>query len=116
MSKIVHIEIPAPDLMKAKEFYSRLFGWKVEFTPEMDYAVWSTPEEGVAGGFDKSYRPTNDGVLLHIGVDNIEAKLREIEAAGGKVVKEKTKISDEHGYYAVFTDVFGNKLALWSKV
>ena len=115
MSKIVHIEIPAPDLEKAKEFYSRLFGWKVEFTPEMDYAMWSAGEDAVGGGFDKSYRPTNDGVLLHIGVDNIEAKLREIEAAGGKVLKGKTKISDEHGYYAEFTDVFGNKLALWSK-
>lgn len=115
MSKIVHIEIPAPDLEKAAEFYSKLFGWEIEMLPEMDYAVWSPPEEGVAGGFLKSAKPTTDGALLHIGVDDIEAKLREIEAAGGKTVTPKTKISDEWGYYAEFTDIFGNKLGLWSK-
>jgi predicted enzyme related to lactoylglutathione lyase len=115
MSKIVHIDIPAPDLDKAAEFYSKVFGWKVEMEPEMDYATWSPPEEGVGGGFSKSPKPSTDGALLHIGVDDIEAKLREIEAAGGKIVTPKTKISDEYGYFAEFTDVFGNKLALWSK-
>jgi predicted enzyme related to lactoylglutathione lyase len=114
MSKIVHIEIPAPDLEKAKEFYSKLFNWKVEYSG-MDYALWSPPEEGVAGGFSKSAKPSTEGVLLHIGVDDIEAKLAEIEVAGGKTVTPKTKISDEWGYYAEFTDVFGNKLGLWSE-
>jgi len=115
MSKIVHIEIPAPDLEKAKEFYSKLFGWKVEVTPEMDYAMWSAGEDAVGGGFSKSAKPATDGVLLHIGVDDIEAKLGEIEVAGGKIVTPKTKISDEWGYYAEFLDVFGNKLGLWSE-
>jgi predicted enzyme related to lactoylglutathione lyase len=115
MSKIVHIEIPAPDLEKAAEFYSKVFGWKVDMEPEMDYALWSPGEEGVGGGFAKSDKPATEGVLLHIGVEDIEAKLREIEAAGGKTVTSKTKISDEYGYYAEFTDVFGNKLGLWSE-
>jgi len=116
MSKIVHIEIPAPDLEKAKEFYSKVFGWKVDMEPEMDYAVWSPPDEdAVGGGFSKSAKPSTEGALLHIGVDDIGAKLREIEAAGGKTVTPKTKISDEWGYYAEFLDVFGNKLGLWSE-
>lgn len=116
MSKIVHIEIPAPDLDKAAEFYSKVFGWKVEMEPEMDYATWSPPDEdAIGGGFSRQAKPSTDGALLHIGVEDIEAKLSEIEAAGGKTVTTKTKISDEYGYYAEFTDVFGNKLALWSK-
>jgi predicted enzyme related to lactoylglutathione lyase len=114
MSKIIHIEIPAPDLEKAKDFYSKIFDWKVEFIPGMDYAMWSSSEEGVAGGFDKSAKPTQDGPLLHIDVEDIEAKLKEIEAAGGKTLKPKTKISDEYGFFAVFLDVFGNRLGLWS--
>lgn len=118
MSRIVHVEIPAPDLDKAAEFYSKLFGWKVRMMPEMDYADWS-PEEGeegaVGGGFSKQAKPSTDGALLYIGVDDIEAKLAEIETAGGKTLTPKTKISDEYGYYAEFTDIFGNKLGLWAK-
>ncbi len=117
MGKIVHIEIPAPDLEKAKEFYTKLFSWKVELVPGMDYAMWSSDEEGVtgvSGGFEKMSKPTSDGPLIHIGVDDIDAKLKEIEAAGGKTVKPKTKISDEFGFFAVFLDVFGNRLGLWS--
>ncbi len=115
MSKIVHIEIPAPDLEKAAEFYSKLFGWKVEVTPEMDYAMWSAGEDAVGGGFSKQAKPSTEGALLHIGVDDIEAKLKEIETAGGKTLTPKTKISDEWGYYAEFLDIFGNKLGLWSE-
>ena len=115
MSKIVHIEIPAPNLEKAKEFYSKVFGWKVEVTPEMDYAMWSAGEDAVGGGFSKQAKPSTEGALLHIGVDDIEAKLKEIETAGGKTLTPKTKISDEWGYYAEFLDIFGNKLGLWSE-
>lgn len=112
---IVHIEIPAPDFEKAKEFYTKLFDWKVEFIPGMDYAMWSAGENAVAGGFEKVSKPTTDGPLLHIEVDDIDSKLKEIEAAGGKTLTPKTKISDEFGYFAVFVDVFGNRLGLWSK-
>jgi predicted enzyme related to lactoylglutathione lyase len=116
MSKIVHIEIPAPDLAKAAEFYSKVFGWKVDMMPEMDYALWSpADQEGVGGGFSKTYPINKDGILVHIGVDDIEAKLAEIEAAGGKTITPKTKISDEYGYFAEFADISGNKMALWSK-
>ncbi len=115
MSKIVHIEIPSTDFGKSKEFYSKVFGWKVDMTPGMDYATWTPPDKGVGGGFTKSDKPATEGVGLYIGVDDIEAKLTEIEAGGGKIVTPKTKISDEYGYYAEFTDSLGNKLALWSK-
>jgi len=116
MSKIVHIEIPSTDFEKSKEFYSKVFSWKVEILPDMSYALWSPPdEEDGGGGFAKADKPATEGVALYIDVDDIEAKLSEIEAAGGKTITPKTKISDEHGYYAEFTDSLGNKLAIWSK-
>ena len=30
MPSIVHFEIPADDISRAKTFYSNLFGWKIE--------------------------------------------------------------------------------------
>jgi len=39
MSSIVHFEIPADDIQRAKAFYSSLFGWKIEGIQGMDYAM-----------------------------------------------------------------------------
>jgi len=40
---VVHFEIPADDVERAKKFYSTLFGWKIEKPPgEMDYWMIST--------------------------------------------------------------------------
>jgi uncharacterized protein len=33
MPTIVHFEIPADDIDRAKKFYSDLFGWKIEKWP-----------------------------------------------------------------------------------
>ena len=37
MPNIVHFEIPADDIQRAKTFYANLFGWKIESLPGMDY-------------------------------------------------------------------------------
>ncbi len=36
MSSIVHFEIPADDIQRAKAFYANLFGWKIESVPSME--------------------------------------------------------------------------------
>ena len=36
MPSIVHFEIPADDIERAKKFYSNLFGWKIEGMPGME--------------------------------------------------------------------------------
>ena len=41
--------------------------------------------------------------------------LAKIEDKGGQIINNKTKISDEHGYYALFKDTCGNYMGLWSK-
>jgi hypothetical protein len=109
---IVHVDIPVTDLNKAKSFYSKLFGWKVDIIRETDYAVFDTGTPP-NGGFSKALKTGASGLLLHIRVDDIEKKLREIEEAGGKTVRKKTEIP-EFGWYATFKDVFGNILSLYT--
>jgi uncharacterized protein len=36
MPTIVHFDIPADDVERAKKFYTDLFGWKIEKWPRMD--------------------------------------------------------------------------------
>jgi len=114
--RFVHIEIPAKDLPKAKEFYEKVFKWMVMTeTGFPDYALFTTGETGVGGGFQKSERTSNGEILIHIQTDNIPETLRRIEASGGKTVSQKTEIGGGMGFYAVFKDNSGNVLGLWSQ-
>lgn len=113
MHGFCHIEIPTSDPNKSKTFYKEIFGWKMnESMP--NYIVFSTPDDE-GGGFTTASKPATDGVVLYIEVKDIDEKLKEITSAGGKMVKPKTGISEEFGFYACFTDPCGNIMGLWSK-
>jgi len=109
---IVHIDIPVTDLSKAKVFYSKVFGWKVDVQPGTDYAIFDTGTSP-NGGFSKALKTGTDGYLFHIMVDDIDTKLREIEKAGGKTLRRKTEIPG-FGWYATFRDIFGNTLSIFT--
>jgi len=113
---ITHIEIPAPDMMKAKKFYSEVFGWNVEIMPDGNYAIFSVGDTKTGGGFDASTKPAEGktGPGLVINVEDIPAKLEEIKKAGGKVIQGKTEIEGGYGFYACFQDTNGNHLQIHS--
>jgi uncharacterized protein len=53
-----------------------------------------------------------DGAKIYLnGGENLNTPLSKVEKAGGKVVMPKTKITDDIGYMAYFTDTEGNNLA-----
>jgi len=113
MHGFCHIEIPTTDATKSAGFYKRVFDWAINES-DPNYIQFSTPDnEG--GGFTTASKPTSDGFILYIQVEDIEKKLREIEEAGGKTVKGKTGISPEFGFFALFTDPCGNQLGIWCK-
>lgn len=113
MNGFCYIEIPTTDIVKSKEFYGQIFAWT--FEDSQDGYIMFKPPKGLSGGFTKQSKPTTDGILLYIEVDDIEKKLTQIEQYGGTTVTPKTKISDEYGYFAVFTDPCINRIGLWSK-
>ena len=64
MTSIVHFEIPADDIQRAKAFYSNLFGWKIEGWQGMDYMmidVYGAP----GGGMMKRMHPDQQIIRLH---------------------------------------------------
>jgi len=113
-----HIELPTTDFVESRAFYESIFGWTFEIIPGFEtYAMFTTPS-GLGGGIDSGPRaesPSDKGPILHIETDDIDATLRRIEAAGGKTVVPKTKISDDFGFFALFLDNVGNRLGLWSR-
>jgi len=110
-----HIEIPSTDLECCKKFYEAVFGWKVEIDAEGTYAMFSPGEGELSGGFDRSIPVGEGGVVAYIKVEDIPAALAKIGEQGGSTVKEKTRISPEYGFYALFKDCCGNTLGLWSR-
>ncbi len=118
LNSFCHIEIPTTDLERARDFYSRLFGWKVELMPEQDYATFETGAPP-AGGFrkvDKVADQSEPGMPLnYILVEDIEATVEKAqELGGGPVVVGKTAVGDM-GWFAVFVDPDGNGVALWQE-
>ncbi len=112
----VHIEIPAKDLKKTKEFYESIFKWEVVIqTGFDDYAFFKETKDSIGGAFQKSDKIINGEVTLYINTDNIELSLEKIKEAKGEVVQKKTQISENHGFYALFKDISGNLMGLWSR-
>ncbi len=119
---IVHLEFPAQDLQAAEKFYAAAFGWKFEADAMYNYLMFQA-EGGPGGGFVKpgetavgssghiNYKP--DSILVYIGTDDIDATLAKIGSLGGKTLLPKTEIPHV-GWFAVFTDPTGNRVALFT--
>lgn len=121
MGKVVHFEIPADDLPRAKKFYSTVFDWKASDVPEMEYVMLGTTESdengmpkqpgAINGGMMKRQDPLKHPVVT-IDVENIDDALARVKKNGGQVVREKLAVGDV-GFTAYIRDSEGNVIGLW---
>ena len=121
MRSVVHFEIPADDVARAKEFYRSVFDWQVQDMPDMDYTIVRTTDVdenqmpttpgAINGGLMRRSQDT-PGPVLTVDVESIDQALKQVQASGGRVVRERTEIPGM-GAYAYFTDPEGNTLGLW---
>jgi uncharacterized protein len=118
---VVHFEVPADNVDRARNFYEKIFHWHMTPLPEMNYTLVST------GPVDKDGRPTEPGFVnggigkreaplghpvYTIMVDDIDASLAEIAKHGGSTLQEKTPIGPM-GFTAYFKDCEGNTVGLF---
>lgn len=93
---ICHLEIYIKSLDVSSAFYQKLFGWKITGI-EQGYGFWED-QNGFSGGFTtEESHVENSKVYFYIRVNDIEEKLAEIAANGGKLVTGKTEISGGYG-------------------
>jgi len=124
MDKIVHFEIPADEIARAKEFYGSTFGWELDDMEGMDYTIVRTvavddqqlPKEpgAINGGMMKRSSDTPSPVIT-INVDSIDDALKRVEAGGGSTVTPRQEIPGM-GAFAYFKDTEGNTLGLWENL
>jgi hypothetical protein len=118
--RVVHFEIPFDDGDRARAFYRDVFGWELMEMPEMSYTLVTTgpvDENGstepgyINGGMLRRESP-NEGPILVIEVDDIDAALATIEEQGGTTLLGRQPVG-EMGWSAYFKDVEGNSMGLW---
>lgn len=115
MHGFVHVEVPTRDLKRAKAFYGNVFGWTFQDFSK-DYALFSPPGGGVGGGLYRVKKvPTKAVVQAYIEVEDIDAKLKDIKKARGKVKVAKTLIPNNMGAWAQFADNQGAVVSLYQR-
>ena len=114
MNGLCYWEIPSTNVAKSSAFYAKLFGWKMEPSTK-DYMMFQA-KSGLNGGIQKVKKTPGQGVMVYIEVKDIPATLEKVVKLGGKVLKPKTEIGSDWGYWAVFRDPGGSSsVGLWSK-
>lgn len=114
-------EIAATDIKRAKKFYETVFDIQMEESEMMGMKMATFPFDmngKVSGALVQAemYAPSADGAKIYLnGNPDLQTALSKVEKAGGKVQMPKTKITEEIGFMAFFTDSEGNTVGLHSQ-
>ncbi len=126
MSKnpVVHFEMPYKDGKRVAEFYKKAFGWGMNATgPEMGgYIVAVTTDTDgdrmvktpgtINGGFyDLNAAQASPQPSVVISVADLKETVKNIEAAGGKLLGEPQDIPGI-GLWVSFKDSEGNRVSI----
>lgn len=123
MNPVVHFEMPFDNRDRMATFYEKAFGWQIQMLgAEMGNYVLATTTETADG------RPKNPGTInggffprkadwpaqhpsIVIAVDDINAAIKQVAAAGGEVLGSPTEIPGV-GQYVSFVDTEGNRVSM----
>ena len=112
---VVHWELMSKDPAKAAAFYEKVFDWKVENRPEINYRIVETgAKAGINGGIVKPPHPEPwpGNMTMYVDVDDLAAYRKRVVEAGGKVVIEEQTVPGM-GKLSLFLDPEGRMMGLW---
>ena len=112
----VHVELLTGDVARAKEFYGKLFDWKLQDVPMPGTGGTYTLIDvggGTGGGMMLNPMPgAPPHWLAYVGVDDIQAATKKARELGAKVLVDVTEVG-EFGIMSVITDPTGAAIAMW---
>jgi uncharacterized protein len=127
MNSVVHFEMPYDDRERMAKFYQSAFGWQTRMLGEEmgNYVLATTTETdesgprkpgAINGGFfaRRPDWPAQHPSLV-IAVDDVQAAMRQVTEAGGKVLGEPMEIPGV-GQYVSFLDTEGNRVSMLQPV
>jgi PhnB protein len=123
MDPVVHFEMPYADKERLIKFYQQAFGWQMrQLGAEMgEYVTAATAETDenrmvkTPGAINGGFYPKGSVELpqpsIVISVDDVQAAMKKITDAGGKLLGEPMPIPGI-GIYVSFTDSEGNRVSI----
>ena len=118
MNRVVHFEIHASNPDQLAAFYAKVFGWKVNHLPELDYWLLDTGDgDGINGGLlRRRGAPATNGqpvnaYVCSLGVKSVDESFRAALASGATEALPKQAIPGV-GYQAYIKDPDGNIVGL----
>jgi len=116
-------ELSTRDTEAAKNFFSRLFGWKYQPAPKQagtgaDYEIITAPgtNQPIGGIMKMGMEYPKDAPphwLPYVAVENVDEACEKVEELGGKICVPPTDIPGT-GRFAVINDPTGSTLSLIS--
>ena len=129
MNRVIHFEIHAEDVERAKKFYQSVFGWEmrqmgVEYGNYVLVVTGPGPDEiakgtvkmedlGINGGLMKRNAPVPpqgqgpNAFVCTVAVDDIDAYIAKADSAGGVPQTEKMEVPNI-GHLIYYKDTEGN--------
>ncbi len=114
---VIHWELLSKDPAKLSDFYEKVFAWKIQHFPEMNYRVVETGGQGgINGGImqPKHEEPWPGNMTFYIDVEDLADYRKRIIAAGGKILVEEQEVPGM-GAFSLFTDPEGRMMGLWKQ-
>jgi uncharacterized protein len=113
--KPVWVDLSSGDAAGSRDFYSKLFGWKVDVNPDPQYGGYAPAKIGgkdVAGIGPKQMAEAPSAWTVYIGTSDAADTVKKAEAAGGKVIAPLMVVGDQ-GSMAIIQDPSGAMFGVW---
>jgi predicted enzyme related to lactoylglutathione lyase len=117
MGRVVHFEITADDVARAKKFYE-IFDWDINDAPmpglgSMKYMIAKTGKEDEMGtdGAIMTREFRKEPTIIWVAVDDLDEMVEKVKQAGGKTAGDKQQVPGI-GDTIYVTDTEGNTIGL----
>lgn len=121
MNRVIHFEIQAENIERAKKFYEQALGWEIKQAMKkgesgpMDYWLIMTGDgAGINGGLYERPLKNDERFYLYdctIDVKDIDKAIAAVKANGGRITREKSELPGV-GWFASAKDTEGNRFGL----
>lgn len=107
-----HIELVTQDIDKAKDFYQKLFGWKVRDLPDMPYSLFNE-NLSPTGGMMKSPQSEGESFWIPYLITDDISGLTEKARSLGATVHREVMVAGQYGWLSIINDPTGATFGLW---
>ena len=111
---VVHFEVGGPDVRPLEDFYTGMFGWKINFIEQANYRMIDQEADGIGGGmFEHTEGMPPNAPSIAVAVDDLQAYLDKAVSLGGTALMQPMDIPGGFGSLAIFNDIAGNRIGMF---